>query len=177
MENVEMKHLNGKRIRVWDMNGHAFEGVCTGVTDDIVRLLKDGETDERCFFIRNIHSYVVIGEGATGGYSGLKAYVCKNPSINCAGRCRISSTECRIVDMGCEVCNKKTAQGTGFRCDFGCIGAIEVLPSKVQRVLFDGMVVDRNVRKNYLEEARKEIEKDTGAKQDVLQREEHGEQG
>ena len=55
--------------------------------------------------------------------------------------------------MGCEVCNKKTAQGTGFKCDFGCIGAIEVLPSKVQRVLFDGMTVDRNKKKNYLEDA------------------------
>ena len=152
-----MKHLNGKRLKLWDSNGHLFEGLCTGASDEIVKLLKDGESDERHFFVRNIYSYVVVGEGTTGGYSGLKAYVCKNSSINCAGKCRISTKECHIEDMDCEVCRKKTAQGVGFKCDFGCIGAIEVIPSKVQKVLFDGMVVDRNVKRNYLEEAMKSI--------------------
>lgn len=154
-----MKHLNGKRLKLWDSNGHVFEGVCTGATDDVVKLLKDGESDERVFFVKNIYSYSVVGEGVSGGYSGLKAYVCKNPSINCNGRCLVSSRECHIEDMGCDVCGKKTAQGTGFRCDFGCIGAIEILPSKVQKVLFDGMRVDRNARKNYLDNAIKEIQK------------------
>lgn len=154
-----MKHLNGKRIKIWDSNGHLFEGVCTGASDDIVRLLKDGERDERVFFVRNIYSYVVVGEGVSGGYSGLKAYVCKNPAINCAGRCRIASGECSITDMGCEAMNKKASRGEGFGCDFGCVGAIEVLPSQVQRVLFDGMTVDRNRRKNYLDDAKKEIAK------------------
>ena len=151
-----MKHLNGKRLKLWDSNGHLFEGVCTGASDDVVRLLKDGEKDERVFFVKNIYSYVVVGEGCTGGYSGLKAYVCKNLSINCAGRCRISADECALDGMGCEV---RSAKGVDFKCDFGCVGAIEVLPSQVQRVLFDGMTVDRNRRKNYLEDAKKEISK------------------
>ena len=151
-----MKHLNGKRIKVWDSNGHLFEGVCTGASDDIVRLLKDGEKDERVFFVKNIYSYVVVGEGASGGYSGLKAFVCKNPSINCAGRCRISVDECTIDDMECEA---HLSKGKEFKCDFGCVGAIEVLPSQVQRVLFNGMVVDRNRKKNYLDNALKDIQK------------------
>jgi len=46
-----------------------------------------------------------------------------------------------------------------FTCDFGCVGAIEVLPSQLQRVLFNGMVVDRNKKKNYLYNAIKEIQK------------------
>lgn len=151
-----MKHLNGKRIKVWDSNGHLFEGICTGASDDVVRLLKDGEKDERVFFVKNIYSYVVVGEGVSGGYSGLKAFVCKNPSINCAGRCKISVDECKIGDMECEAPSSK---GVEFTCDFGCVGAIEVLPSQVQRVLFNGMVVDRNKKKNYLCIAKKEIQK------------------
>lgn len=153
-----MKHLNGKRIKIWDSNGHLFEGVCTGASDDILRLLKDGEKDERVFFVKNIYSYVVVGEGVSGGYSGLKAYVCKNPAINCMGRCKISSTECSIGEMDCEVCNAKNIANLEFKCDFGCIGAIEVLPSQVQRILFDGMTVSREKRKNYLDNARKEID-------------------
>ncbi len=148
-----MKHLNGKRLKLWDSNGHLFEGLCTGASDEVVRLLKDGEKDERVFFVKNIYSYVVVGEGVSGGYSGLKAFVCKNPSINCAGRCRISMEESTIDDMGCAV----RSANNGFKCDFGCVGAIEVIPSQVQRVLFDGMTVDRNKRKNYLEDAKKEI--------------------
>ena len=110
-----MKHLNGKRIKIWDSNGHLFEGVCTGASDDVVRLLKNGEKDERVFFVKNIYSYVVVGEGASGGYSGLKAFVCKNPSINCAGRCKVSVDECTIGDMECEACLSK---GKEFKCDF-----------------------------------------------------------
>ena len=149
-----MKHLNGKRLKLWDSNGHLFEGLCTGASDDIVRLLKDGEKDERVFFVKNVYSYVVVGEGVSGGYSGLKAFVCKNPAINCAGRCRISMEESTIDNMECEV---RSAKGVNFKCDFGCIGSIEVLPSQVQRILFDGMLVDRNKKKNYLENAKKEI--------------------
>ncbi len=56
-----MKHLNGKRLKLWDSNGHVFEGVCTGATDDVVKLLKDGESDERVFFVKNIYSYSFLG--------------------------------------------------------------------------------------------------------------------
>lgn len=150
-----MKQLNGKRIVFWDSNGHKFEGLCVGTSDEEVKILKDGETDERVFFIRNIFSYSIIGEGTTGGYSGLQVYACKNESVNCAGRVLISSKECQIVDMSCEVCTSN--RDKNFKCDFGCIGAMEVLPSRVQRVLFDGMKIDRNKKKNYLEEAMKSM--------------------
>ena len=155
-----MKQLNGKRLKIWDVGGHSFEGLCTGTTDDEIRLLEDGKKDEIVFNMKNYFAYKIVGGGTTGGYSGLQAYVCKNPAINCVGRCMISSKPCHIEDMDCEVCKQKTSQGIGFKCDFGCVGAIEVLPSQVQRILFDGMVVDRNKKKNYLEDAKKSIEKD-----------------
>ena len=151
-----MKHLNGKRIKINDNVGNSYEGVCTGANEEIVKLLLDNNTDEMVFFIKNIFSYVIVGEGTTGGYSGLKAYICKNEQINCKGRVYISSNECHIHDMNCEICNNSNNK---FKCDFGCIGAIEVLPSKVQKVLFEGMMVCREKTKNYLDEAIKQMNK------------------
>ena len=155
-----MKHLNGKRLKLWDSNGHLFEGLCTGATDEIVKLLKDGEKDERVFFVKNIYSYTVVGGGVTGGYSGLFVYTCRNPNINCKGKCMISANECHIEDMDCDVCRQRTAQGIGFKCDFGQIGAMEIIPPQVQKALFNGMRVDLNRKRNYLEEAKKEIERE-----------------
>ena len=149
-----MKHLNGKKLQIFDNFGNSYIGLCTGATEDIVKILVENENDERVFFIKNIFSYVIVGEGTTGGYSGLKAYICKNEQINCKGRVYISSKECHINDMNCEICNNS---GNKFKCDFGCIGAIEILPSKVQRVLFDGMMVSRDNNKNYLKEAVEKI--------------------
>jgi len=149
-----MKHLNGKKIKINDNVGNSYIGLCTGASDEIIKMLLDNETDETVFFIKNIFSYVIIGEGVTGGYSGLKAYVCKNEHINCRGKVFISSKECHINEMNCEICNNSNNK---FKCDFGCIGAIEILPSKVQRVLFDGMMVSRDNNKNYLKEAVEKI--------------------
>ena len=58
--------------------------------------------------------------------------------------------------MNCSICNNPK---TEFKCDFGCIGAMEVLPTKIQRVLFEGMMVNREKTKNYLEDAIKQIKK------------------
>lgn len=153
-----MKHLNGKRLQIFDNFGNSYIGLCTGATEDIVKILVDNENDERVFFIKNIFSYIIVGEGTTGGYSGLKAYICKNDDINCKGRVLLTSNECHINDMNCPICNNSK---TNFKCDFGCIGAIEVLPSKVQKVLFEGMMVCREKTKNYLDEAIKQINKGT----------------
>jgi hypothetical protein len=67
--------------------------------------------------------------------------------------------------MGCEVISNPKAKA--FRCDFGCIGPVEILPSRVQRSLFDGMTVDRRERKNYLDGARKSIEREFGTGEDA----------
>jgi hypothetical protein len=152
-----MKHLNGKRLKISDNVGNSYIGLCTGANDEIIKMLLDNETDEIVFFIKNIFSYVIIGEGTTGGYSGLKAFICKNENINCKGRVYISSKDCEIKDMNCEICNNSNNK---FKCDFGCIGAIEILPSKVQRVLFDGMFVSREQSKNYLQQAVEKIDKE-----------------
>ena len=155
-----MKQYNGKRLKIWAANGLMFEGICTGADDEFVRLLPEGETDEIAIHVHNIFAHSVVGEGVSGGYSGLKTYVCKNTMLNCMGKCLVSSKECTLADMNCEICRKHTEDGTGFKCDFGCVGAIEVLPSKVQRVLFDGMIADRNKKKNYLDEAKKDVNRD-----------------
>lgn len=152
-----MKHLNGKKIQISDNIGNTFVGICTGANDDIIKLLLENEEDERVFFIKNIFSYVIIGGGVTGGYSGLKTYICKNDNINCKGRIKISSKECHINDMECPI---KEKDKTKFKCDFGCIGAIEVIPSRVQRILFEGMINCREQTKNYLEEAQNQIKKE-----------------
>ena len=136
-----------------------MEGLCTGSSDEEIRILKDGETDERCFPRALFPSYSIVGGGTTGGYSGLKVFICKNPAINCAGRCKMTSGNATILDMGCEVGKTKPE----FKCDFGCIGAMEVIPSQVQKVLFEGMLVDRNKSRNYLDEAKKEIKKDVNS--------------
>jgi len=151
-----MKHLNGKKLQIFDNFGNNYVGLCTGATEDIVKILVENENDERVFFIKNIFSYIIVGEGTTGGYSGLKAYICKNDNINCKGRVLLTSNECHINDMNCPICNNSK---NNFKCDFGCIGAIEVLPSKVQKVLFEGMMVCREKTKNYLDEAIKQTNK------------------
>ena len=97
--------------------------------------------------VANIFSYVIHGGGCTGGYSGLKVYVCKNLGISCLGRVKLSAIPLKIEDMGCNVCKAKTVNGEGFNCDFGCVGALEVIPSKVQKMLFDGMLLIRNQKK------------------------------
>lgn len=158
-----MKHLNGKKLKIWDNVGNNFEGLCVGATDDIIKILNENESDERVFFIKNIFSYQILGEGTTGGYSGLKAYICKNDEINCKGRVLLTSKECHIKDMGCTICNNSKVD---FKCDFGCIGAIEVLPSRVQKILFEGMLVSRENTKNYLKEAISNIKKDKEKKND-----------
>ena len=153
---IQMKHLNGKKLKIWDNIGNIFEGLCVGANDDIVKILNDKERDERVFFIKNIFSYQIVGEGTTGGYSGLKVYVCKNDEINCKGKVLLSSNECHIKDMKCDICNNPKIN---FKCDFGCIGALEILPTQVQRILFEGMVVSRENNKNYLKEAVEAIKK------------------
>lgn len=152
-----MKHLNGKKLKIWDNVGNVFEGLCVGASDDIIKMMNENEKDERVFFVKNIFSYQVIGEGTTGGYSGLKAYVCKCDEVNCKGRVLLSSKECHISDMKCKVCESKKVN---FKCDFGSLGAIEVLPSRVQRILFEGMLVSRENTKNYLKEAVETIKKE-----------------
>jgi hypothetical protein len=139
-----MKHLSGKKIKIFCVNGKSVTGLCTGGSDDTVKILEDGKTDEMIVFVRNIFSYVIVGEGCTGGYSGLNVYVCKNEDINCKGRIKLSLNPITINDMGCKVCTAKTVEGTGFKCDFGNLGAMEVLPTNIQKVLFDGMLVEKN---------------------------------
>lgn len=151
-----MKHLSGKKIQIFDNVGNNYIGLCTGATDEIIKILMDNEKDERVFFIKNIFSYIIVGEGTTGGYSGLKVYFCKNDNINCKGKVLLTSNKCHINDMNCAICNNSK---TEFKCDFGCIGAMEVLPTKIQRVLFEGMMVNREKTKNYLEDAMKQIKK------------------
>ena len=143
-EVFETKHLQGKKISVYCNNGTEFAGLCTASSDAVIKILKEGEKDEMVISVANIFSYVIHGEGCTGGYSGLKVYVCKNLGISCFGRVKLSASPLKIEDMGCGVCKAKTVNGTGFNCDFGCVGAMEVIPSKVQKLLFDGMLVIKN---------------------------------
>lgn len=145
-----MKHLSGKKLKIYCINGKCVSGLCTGANDEIIKILEDDKTDEMVVFIKNIFSYVVIGEGCTGGYSGLHVYVCKNENINCKGRIKLSLNPIQIQDMGCKVCFARTSEGDKFNCDFGDLGAMEVIPSSIQRILFDGMLVEKNkkVKKN-----------------------------
>ena len=136
-----MKHLSGKKLNVSCISGTTIIGLCTGATDEIIKILPKGAEDETVIFIKNVFSYTIIGGKTTGGYSGLKVYVCKNEDISCKGRIRLSMRELLITDMGCEVCRVKTADGKTIPCDFGCLGAMEILPSNVQSVFFDGMLV------------------------------------
>lgn len=132
-----MKHLQGKKIKVTSINGNSVIGLVTGATDDIVKILVEGEQDETVIFVKNIFTYQIIGEGTTGGYSGLHVFACKNLAIGCKGKIKLSCKQNTILqDMECEVPKQKTE----FVCDFGCLGEMEVLPSKVQKVLFDGMI-------------------------------------
>lgn len=151
-----MKNLNGKKIKIWDMNGNLYEGLCTGSSDDIIKMMISDSKDERIFFIKNIFAYEVVGEGTSGGYSGLNVYICKNDEINCKGKILISTKENHIKDMKCEICNKNT----DFKCNFYCLGALEVIPSKIQRILLDDILFSKQETKNYLKEAMDSIKKD-----------------
>ena len=139
-----MKHLQGKKLKVNSINGMEVFGLVTGATDELIKILIDTEKDETVILIKNIFTYKIVGEGVSGGFSGLKVFCCKNEEIGCKGRRKLSTKNVSIEDMGCEVCNAKTVAGTGFKCDFGCIGDMEVIPSNAQRVLFDGMLVEAN---------------------------------
>ena len=41
-----MKHLQGKKIKVTSINGNCVTGLVTGATDDLVKILIEGEQDE-----------------------------------------------------------------------------------------------------------------------------------
>lgn len=134
-----MKHLQGKKLKVKLSDGSCIIGVVTGATEEILKILSQNETDQQVIFIRNIFSYVVIGQGVTGGYSGLQVFACKNLNIGCKGRLKLSlNKNLKIQEMGCNVCDK------GFKCDFGTLGQMQLLPSNVQKVLFDGLLKDNN---------------------------------
>lgn len=134
-----MKHLQGKKVKVKSIDGTIVVGIVTGATDDILKILSQNEVDEQIIFIRNIFSYVIIGQGTSGGYSGLQVFACKNLNIGCKGRLLLSlNKNTKIQDMGCGVCDK------GFKCDFGTLGQMQVLPSNIQRVLFDGLLKQNN---------------------------------
>lgn len=143
-----MKHLSGKKLEITMTTGEKISGLCTGGTDDMVKIMADGSKDETFVFIRNIFAYTIIGGGVAGGYSGLKVYLCKNADIGCQGRVKLSIDDETIASMGCNVINADTAAGRGFNCDFGCLGPMEVIPSNVQRVLFDKMLTIKNRSKN-----------------------------
>ncbi len=144
-----MKHLTGKKVTIYCNSGKGFSGLITAASDDVIKIMPENKKDELVIFTKNIFAYVIIGEGASGGYSGLKVYICKNDDINCKGRVKLSVEETTIQDMGCAVCTSKTAAGVGYNCDFGCVGALEVLPSKLQRLLLNNMIVAKNeVTKN-----------------------------
>lgn len=140
-----MKHLQGKKIYIDSITGKSITGLVVGANDELIRVLVDGQTDERVIFVKNIYSYQVIGEGVSGGYSGIKVYVCKNLNIGCKGRIKLSGKQLKIQDMGCKVCLSE--KGKNFHCDFGNVGAMEVLPSKVQKILFEGLLKDNNEKK------------------------------
>lgn len=139
-----MKHLNGKKLSITCISGHTIQGLCTGATDELVKILIDNAHDETAIFVKNIFSYTIIGGKTTGGYSGIKVFICKNESISCKGIVRLSSRELTLDDMECPVHNAKSKTGETFNCDFACLGAMEVLPSGVQNILFDGMKVTKN---------------------------------
>lgn len=143
-ELFETKHLQGKKISVFCTNGKEFVGLCTASSDNMIKILLEKAKDEMVIAVPNIFAYIIHGSGCTGGYTGIKVYVCKNDDISCIGRVKMSTVPLKIEDMGCNVCTAKTVNGVGYDCDFGCIGAMEVIPTKVQRILFDQML---NVRK------------------------------
>ncbi len=128
-----MKQYQGKRIKIVSISGETVVGICHGSTDEIVKVLPDGERDVKAVFLRNIFYYSVEGEGLGDGMSGIKLYVCKNDELGCPGRRRLSAHEQTVADLGCEAVPRKP------KCDFGCVGCIEVIPSRALRVLLEGM--------------------------------------
>lgn len=139
-----MKHLTGKKLNITCTSGKSIIGLCTGATDEIIKILLDKETDETIVFIKNIFSYTIIGGKTTGGYSGLKVFICKNDILSCKGIIRLSKDNLTIDDMECPIHVAKKKVGEDFKCDFACLGAMEVLPSPVQAIFFEGMKVNKN---------------------------------
>ena len=128
---LKMMQYQGKRINVFSVNGERVSGVCMGATDDIVKIKVEDEPDVRAVFIRNIYYYTVDGLGDDDGVSGLRLFMCRNPGV-CPGIKKLSIRDINIGDMGCEASDKKG-------CDFGCIGSLERIPSRVLRPLLSGM--------------------------------------
>lgn len=128
-----MKQYQGKKLKVVSINGESVSGICHGATDELVKILPDGEKDVRVIFTRNIFYYTVDGENLSDGFSGIKLYICKNDDLGCPGRRKLSSHPLTIKDLGCEAIPDKP------KCDFGCVGNIEIIPSRALRVLLDGM--------------------------------------
>ncbi len=149
-----MEQLNGKRIMVVDCTGASTTGLCTGCADDRIKMVPDHHSDERVIFLRNVVCYEVVGGGTTGGYCGIKVFVCKNDAINCKGRVLLSQEGSHITDMGCQMIGRTDVK---FKCDFMNLGAMEVLPPQVQRTLFNGMTVIREKNKDYLANAKRQI--------------------
>ena len=142
-----MKLLQGKKIKICSVGGKEYIGNVIGANDDLVRILVDGEEDELVIYIKNIYSYQIIGEGTSGGYSGLNVWACKNDSIGCKGKTLLSCKTCDISDMNCPIQEKKTVVGKGFNCDFGNLGPMEVIPSKAQKILFEGLMKENKGKK------------------------------
>ena len=143
-----MKHLQGKKVQIVSNGGVSYIGIVTGSTDDIVKILCENQTDETVIFIKNIFSYKIIGQGVSGGFSGIQVFACKNENIGCKGKIYLSKKKSTTIqNMNCEICKAKTVAGIGFKCDFGTLGDLQVLPSKVQGVLFQGLIKDNNIKK------------------------------
>lgn len=130
-----MKQYQGRKIKVFSINGECVAGMCLGATDEIVRIKVDGEPDARVVFIRNIYSYTVEGLGEGDGISGLRLFICRNPGV-CPGIRRLAMGDITLNDMGCQVQGRES-----LKCDFGCVGNIEVIPSQVLRGLLNGMEI------------------------------------
>lgn len=129
-----VKQYQGKKIKITSINGETVSGICCGATDDIVKVLPEGEKDVKVIFLRNVYYYSVEGENIGDGFSGIKLYVCKNDELGCPGRRKLSLAPLTVKDLGCEQVPEKP------KCDFGCVGGIEVIPSRALRVLLDGML-------------------------------------
>ena len=140
-----MKFLQGKKIKIKTVDGKESYGLVTGATENLIKILNNNDTDQQVFFTNNIISYKIYGQGISGGRSGLYIFACKNMNINCKGKLLVSTNKSStICDMKCKVCKSKTIIGEGFKCDFGTLGEMQMMPSKLQRVLFDGLIKENN---------------------------------
>lgn len=142
-----MRQYQGKKITVESINGKIITGVHCGLADDILRILPDPTPDKpdekreiKNIRVENIFSYSVEGEGVNEGYSGVCLYVCKNDALGCRGRQKLSVKKQVLSDMGCEAIKSPNFKVKETPCDFGCVGNIEIVPSKALRVFLDGMM-------------------------------------